>query len=62
MGLKIELRCGLEAHYEHITLLKASWRPLGALLEALGAKKKYMERPLAALREISRQVSAKNKV
>ena len=62
MKLKIELRCGLEAHHEHITLLKASWRPLGALLEALGAKKKYMERPLAALREISRQVSAKIKL
>ena len=62
MGLKIELRCGLEAHHEHITLLKASWRPLGALLEALGAKKKYMERPLAGQKAKSRQVSAKNEL
>ena len=39
MGFKIELKCGLEALHEHITLLKVSGRPLGALLEALGAEK-----------------------
>ena len=62
MGLKIELKCGLKALREHITLLKASWRPLGALLEALGAKKKYMERPLDGQKAKSREVSAKNKL
>ena len=58
-GAKNGSNIGSESHLRRGSLQKASWRPLGTLLEALGAEKTKLESLLAALGGLSRQVSAK---
>ena len=45
LEVKIGPQCGLEALHEHMTALRASWEPLGALLEVLGAEKSSLGPP-----------------
>ena len=48
-GAKIGSQMGSESHLRRGSPQKASWKPLGALLEALGAEKTKLESLLAAL-------------
>ena len=50
---------GSESHLRRGSPQKASWKPLGALLEALGAEKTKLESLLAALGGLPRQFSPK---
>ena len=52
-------KMGSESYLRHGSPQKASWKPLGALLEALGAEKTKLESLLAALGGLSRQVLTK---
>ena len=52
-------KMGSESHLRRGSPQKASWKPLGALLEALGAEKTKLESLLAALGSLSRQFSPK---
>ena len=56
-GIRNGPRTGSESHLRRGSPQKASWRPLGALLEALGAEKTKLESLLAALGSLSRQMS-----
>ena len=58
-GAKNGSQMGSESHLRRGSPQKASWKPLVALLEALGAEKTKLESLLAALGGLSRQFSAK---
>ena len=58
-GAKNGSNIGSESHLRRGSLQKASWRPLGTLLEALGAEKTKLESLLAALGGLPRQISPK---
>ena len=58
-GVKNGSKIGSESHLRRGSPQKASWRPLGTLLEALGAEKTKLESLLAALGGLSRQFSPK---
>ena len=60
-GVKIGLQRPLGAFLERLGLMDASWSGLGGLLErswtAPGPKKSPLDRPLAGLKKLPRQVS-----
>ena len=60
-GAKNGSNIGSESHLRRGSLQKTSWRPLGTLLEALGAEKTKLESLLAALGSLPRQMSQQKK-
>ena len=59
IGAKSGSGIGPESHLRRGTLRKASWRPLGALLEALGAEKSNVESLLGDLEARDPQMSGR---